>query len=102
MCDCVKVLMSVMHACKTYLQRESSQGRNGYESSHEECNHVVDGRQSHTGTGATQTVSRPLLKNENKHPEMRGGEERRRGEGEEERSCKGTLKGMLLPASVKE
>ena len=62
---CVHVFMSVrMRVCvcaKTYLQRESSQGRNGYQGGHKERDHVVDGRQGHAGAGATQTVSCALL-----------------------------------------
>lgn len=49
------------HMHKTYLQRESSQSGNGHESSHKKCDHVVNGRQSHAGAGATQAVSCPLL-----------------------------------------
>lgn len=39
--------------CKAYLQRESSQGRNGHQGSHEEGDHVVDGGQSDAGACAT-------------------------------------------------
>lgn len=49
---------------QTYLQRENSQGRNGYNGGHEERSHVVNGCQSNAGAGATQAVSHPLLENQ--------------------------------------
>lgn len=87
---------------KTYLQRECPQGWDGHQGSHEERNHVVYGSQSHTCAGATQAVSCPLLHAKTQMSQKRKGEETKREEGSVEEIFKSTLKGILLPASVKE
>lgn len=44
-----------------HLQGESPQCRDGNQNSHEEGDHVVDGRECHTGAGASQTLTHALL-----------------------------------------
>lgn len=44
-----------------HLQGESPQRRNGNQDSHEEGDHVVDGRERHTGARTSQTLAHPLL-----------------------------------------
>lgn len=60
-------------AAQTYLQRENSQGRNGYNGGHEEGSHVVDRCQSDAVAGATQAVSHPLLSNQTQISLRKGG-----------------------------
>lgn len=44
-----------------HLQGESPERRDGNQDSHEEGDHVVDGRECHTGAGASQTLTCTLL-----------------------------------------